>query len=181
MYVGWLAFWVYWFISAARTKPVASRSKSGVKMRFGIFILLIFILRLSYPAISTTGSRIPANVSHLIIPISLILFFGGLSLAVWARIFIGKNWGFPMSQNTSPELVTSGPYAYVRHPIYSGVLMATLATAIVSGPFWLLILFVLSVYFIYSAKQEEKYLLKTFPKAYPKYKHTTKMLIPLFF
>ena len=48
----------------------------------------------------------------------------GLGFAIWARVHIGRNWGTPMTQRDDPELVTSGPYRFVRHPIYSGILVA---------------------------------------------------------
>ena len=60
--------------------------------------------------------------------IGLVFFVLGLGLAVWARLHIGRNWGTPMTQKNEPELVTSGPYRFVRHPIYSGLLLGGVAT-----------------------------------------------------
>jgi protein-S-isoprenylcysteine O-methyltransferase Ste14 len=58
----------------------------------------------------------------------VILFLSGLGLAAWARIYLGRNWGMPMTQQKNePEIVTSGPYRFARHPIYSGLLLAILA------------------------------------------------------
>jgi protein-S-isoprenylcysteine O-methyltransferase Ste14 len=54
--------------------------------------------------------------------IGAIVFASGIALAVWARVQLGRNWGLPMTQKDEPELVTSGPYRFVRHPIYSGLL-----------------------------------------------------------
>ena len=62
--------------------------------------------------------------------VGLALFVLGLAFAVWARVHIGRNWGTPMTQKNEPELVTSGPYRFVRHPIYSGILLGGLGTAI---------------------------------------------------
>ena len=56
--------------------------------------------------------------------LGLALFVVGLGFAIWARVNIGRNWGTPMTQKDEPELVTSGPYRLVRHPIYSGILVA---------------------------------------------------------
>jgi len=55
----------------------------------------------------------------------------GIGLAIWARTYLGRNWGMPMSRKENPELVTSGPYAYVRHPIYTGLLIAMLGSVTV--------------------------------------------------
>ena len=62
--------------------------------------------------------------------LGLVLFGLGLAFAIWARVHIGRNWGTPMTQKDEPELVTSGPYRLVRHPIYSGILLANIGTAL---------------------------------------------------
>jgi protein-S-isoprenylcysteine O-methyltransferase Ste14 len=105
----------------------------------------------------------------------------GLSFAIWARLHIGRNWGTPMSQKQDPELVTSGPYHWVRHPIYSGILVAGLGTAIALTWSWLIVVALTGIYFIYSATVEERYLTKEFPDSYPGYRRSTKMLIPFIF
>jgi protein-S-isoprenylcysteine O-methyltransferase Ste14 len=85
----------------------------------------------------------------------------------------------PMTQKAEPELVTSGPYRFVRHPIYSGLLLGVLGTALVTNLIGLIIFAVLAGYFYYSAAVEEKNLTAAFPTAYPAYQARTKMLIPL--
>jgi len=83
-----------------------------------------------------------------------------------------------MSQKQDPELVTSGPYRYIRHPIYTGILFAMLGSSLVSSLFWLMVFAISGIYFIYSALIEEKLMMKQFPKVYSDYKRKTKMLIP---
>jgi protein-S-isoprenylcysteine O-methyltransferase Ste14 len=107
-----------------------------------------------------------------------VVFASGIALAIWARINLGRNWGMPMTQKAEPELVTSGPYRFVRHPIYSGLLIGLLGTALATNLIGLIIVAVLGAYFYYSASVEEKNLIATFPVAYPAYRHRTKMLIP---
>jgi protein-S-isoprenylcysteine O-methyltransferase Ste14 len=106
------------------------------------------------------------------------LFAAGIALAVWARLHLGRNWGMPMTQRAEPELVTSGPYRFVRHPIYSGLLTAMLGTALVDSLLGLIVVAVLVAYFYYCGIVEERNLVVTFPKAYPEYRSRTKMLIP---
>ena len=106
------------------------------------------------------------------------MFASGLALAVWARVDLGRNWGMPMTQKAEPELVTSGPYRFVRHPIYSGLLAAILGTALATNLIGVIIVAILGAYFYYSATVEEKNLTVTFPAAYPAYRASTKMLIP---
>jgi protein-S-isoprenylcysteine O-methyltransferase Ste14 len=108
----------------------------------------------------------------------MIVLLLGLAFAVWARIHLGRNWGMPMTQKDQPELVTSGPYHLVRHPIYSGVLLGLLGTALATSLYFLIALGIVGAYFLYSASVEERLLAKTFPTAYPSYRAHTKMLIP---
>src|SRR6516165_6791033 len=111
--------------------------------------------------------------------LGLVLFALGLGFAVWARVHIGRNWGTPMTQKDEPELVTSGPYHLVRHPIYSGILVAGIGTAMALSWLWLIAVALAGIYFVYSAQVEEHYLTERFPDAYPAYKRSTKMLVPL--
>jgi protein-S-isoprenylcysteine O-methyltransferase Ste14 len=113
--------------------------------------------------------------------LGLLLFALGLGFAIWARVHIGRNWGTPMTQKVDPELVTSGPYRLVRHPIYSGILVAGVGTAVALSWQWLIAVVLAGVYFVYSATVEERYLTEQFPDTYPVYRHSTKMLVPFVF
>ncbi len=86
-----------------------------------------------------------------------------------------------MREKADPDLVTAGPYAYVRHPIYSGVLLALLGSTLSANVGWLGILIIATCYFIYSAKKEEKNMLRRFPKEYGEYMKKTKMFVPFIF
>jgi protein-S-isoprenylcysteine O-methyltransferase Ste14 len=74
--------------------------------------------------------------------------------------------------------VTSGPYRLVRHPIYSGILVAGLGTAVALSWLWLAVFALAGIYFVYSASVEERYLAEQFPQQYPAYRRSTKMLVP---
>ena len=113
--------------------------------------------------------------------IGLVLFAVGLGFAIWARVHIGRNWGTPMTQKEEPELVTSGPYRLVRHPIYSGILVAGFGTAVALSWVGLIVVAMAGTYFLYSATVEERSLTEQFPDTYPTYKRATKMLVPFVF
>ena len=83
-----------------------------------------------------------------------------------------------MTQKSDPELVTSGPYHLVRHPIYSGILAAGIGTAAALSWQWLIAVALAAVYFLYSATVEERHMTDRFPDDYPVYKRSTKMLVP---
>ncbi|HET6867096.1 MAG TPA: isoprenylcysteine carboxylmethyltransferase family protein [Solirubrobacteraceae bacterium] len=116
--------------------------------------------------------------SPVLAAIGAVVFASGLALAVWARIHLGRNWGMPMTERVEPELVTSGPYRFVRHPIYSGLLLGVIGTALATDLLGLIVAVVLTAYFYYCASVEERNLTATFPTAYPAYRLATKMLIP---
>jgi len=113
--------------------------------------------------------------------IGIALFAAGLAFAVWARVHIGRNWGTPMMQKDETELATGGPYRLVRHPIYTGVLVGGIGTAVALNWLWLIAVALAGIYFIYSATAEERHLTEQFPDTYPAYKRSTRMLLPFIF
>ena len=157
-------------VSAAGVKR-GSRPRLAVVPRLVIIALVILFVSVF------RGHRLSVH-NPILHVVGLILFLSGLGLAVWARLYLGRNWGMPMTQKEEPELVTSGPYTLVRHPIYSGLLLAALGTSLTVSPYWLLALVVLGAYFIYSATVEEKIMTASFPTTYASYRTKTKMLIP---
>jgi protein-S-isoprenylcysteine O-methyltransferase Ste14 len=169
--VGWVAFWIYWLAMSARVKSGQTRWRQFAGFRIGIFLVVLLLLRLRV---------LKGHVVHSpwLLGAGLAVWVLGLGLAVWARVYLGRNWGMPMSRKDEPELVTSGPYHRVRHPIYSGIILAMVGTTLAVSLYWLIAVAVLGGYFIYSATQEERYMTETFPDSYPAYKHHTKMLIP---
>ncbi len=168
--IAWVVFFLYWMVSAAGAKR-GSRPRLGVLPRLITIVLVVLFVSV----FKGRGLIVDNPILHVV---GLILFLSGLSLAVWARVYLGRNWGMPMTQKDEPELVTSGPYQLVRHPIYSGLLLAMLGTSLAVSLYWLLALAVLGAYFIYSATVEEKIMTASFPTAYPGYRAKTKMLMP---
>jgi protein-S-isoprenylcysteine O-methyltransferase Ste14 len=84
----------------------------------------------------------------------------------------------PMTLKQEPELVIAGPYRLVRDPIYPGLILAFLGTALTTSLYGLIISALVGGYFYYSATVEERTLAATFPTTYPSYRDSTKMLIP---
>lgn len=143
-----------------------------------VFILLAIILFRFLNVQNYSFQNRVATSNELVLLVGFIIFLLGLFIAILARIYLGKNWGMPMSIKQSPELVTFGPYRYIRHPIYTGILLAMLGSSLASSLIWLTVFTISGMYFIYSAVEEEKLMMKQFPKIYPSYRHKTKMLIP---
>jgi protein-S-isoprenylcysteine O-methyltransferase Ste14 len=173
--VCWLAFWIYWFAASVGVKAGQSRGAPFVGIRVGLLIVVILLARTRILGAHTNTDN------PWLEGIGLALFFVGLGLAIWARLYLGRNWGMPMSQKDDPELVTSGPYGSIRHPIYSGILLAMVGTAIAVSVYWILAAVLFGGYFVYSAFTEERIMTGLFPDAYPEYKRSTKMLVPFIF
>jgi protein-S-isoprenylcysteine O-methyltransferase Ste14 len=166
----WVAFWIFWFASALGSKRGA-RNSNWVAGRFVIVIVAIVVIRVVHPRAWTSNDPVVGAIGAA-------LFACGLAIAIWARINIGRNWGMPMTVKEEPELVTSGPYRFVRHPIYSGLLLAFLGTALLTNLIGLVFVAAITAVFYYSAVVEERNLTASFPDAYPAYREHTKMLIP---
>jgi protein-S-isoprenylcysteine O-methyltransferase Ste14 len=174
--IGWAAFWIYWLVAAFSMKRGHVTWSRELRIRAAILIFAIVLIRVG----AFRGVR-PPRADPWLDGLGLVLFALGLGFAIWARLHIGRNWGTPMSQKDEPELVTSGPYSLVRHPIYSGILVAGLGTAVALGWLWLIAVALAGIYFVYSATVEERYLTEQFPDAYPAYKRSSKMLVPFIF
>jgi protein-S-isoprenylcysteine O-methyltransferase Ste14 len=173
--IGWAAFWLYWLATAIRTK--SDRIEWGRSAGIRVLMLLVIVLLLRHRGFNGQAETHNAWRQGL----GAALFVLGLALAVWARVHIGRNWGTPMTEKADGELVTTGPYRTIRHPIYSGILLAMAATALAVELYWLVPFVVFSAYFVYSAAMEERYMATRFPDSYPEYKRKTKMLVPFVF
>jgi protein-S-isoprenylcysteine O-methyltransferase Ste14 len=168
--VAWIAFWVYWLISARGVKW-GTWGTRGVPLRILAAIAVIALFHVVRPGGLDVHSTALAAAGTVIV-------LCGLGFAVWARIHLGRNWGMPMSRKEEPELVTSGPYRLVRHPIYTGILTAAVGTALAVNLLTLAVAAIVAAFFWYSASVEERNMTATFPAAYPAYRAQTKMLIP---
>jgi protein-S-isoprenylcysteine O-methyltransferase Ste14 len=171
--VGWIVFWAYWLVMAFTAKAGQSRWTRFAGVRVGVILVVLLLIRLR--VFRGPGA---ATGNPWLLGTGLAFFVLGLALAVWARVYLGRNWGMPMSRKADPELVTTGPYGRIRHPIYSGVILGTVGTAIAVSPYWLIAVAILGAYFLFSAVIEERTMARLFPAAYPPYKRATKMLIP---
>jgi protein-S-isoprenylcysteine O-methyltransferase Ste14 len=179
----WLVFLAVWLASSTRIKRRAS-SSAGTLVTPTVFRLLLIVLvalLIRESLVSDAGRHVQGaifsgNWFQAVVGVALCAV--GIAIAIWARFCIGQNWGMPMSLREGHELVTTGPYAFVRHPIYTGILLALAGTTLTIGH-WSIALFPLYLaYFIYAATMEERTMKEQFPTQYPVYARRTKMLLP---
>jgi protein-S-isoprenylcysteine O-methyltransferase Ste14 len=175
----WIAFLVIWLIAAPRTKRTA-RTQSGASrlLQGGLASVGAVLLFASDVSISELRLRIFPDSAALAYT-GAALTFAGIAFAVWARFVIGRNWSGTVTIKQDHELIRGGPYAWVRHPIYSGVLLAIVGTALAVDELRGLIAIVLvSVAFGLKSRTEETFMLQQFGDQYRRYQQEVKALIP---
>jgi len=175
----WLAFYAYWAISAIGVKKNIRHTGASQRVGIRILILAALILLFRVPVVRQDARNLRlVSSSHVVQAVGIAVCLLGLGLAVWARLYLGRNWGQPMTLKEGHELVTTGPYRYVRHPIYAGILLAMLASAFVTSGFWLVAFVFIAAYFVYAAKTEERIMSQQFPNEYANYRSRTKAIVP---
>ena len=172
----WVVFFAYWMLEARRAKK-AVRTPAWWQ-RFGIRIVIIAVVVILVRERRFQAMIQPPHRGAGLEALGIAVCVCGLGFAVWARLHLGRNWGQPMTLKEGHELVTSGPYGYVRHPIYTGILAALAGSAVVTGALPLVALVLIGTYFVISARAEEKIMAQQFPEQYPGYKKKTKALVP---
>ena len=174
----WVAFVIYWFISAWRVKGVAEKQSrlSALAHRIPVGLGWWLLIYWQFPP--------PLNLK-LIPRTDLTLFAGamicayGLWVTIWARRTLAGNWSSDVTFKQGHELVRTGPYRFVRHPIYTGLLVMCLGTAIGNGQLrCFLAIVVVGLGFWIKLSQEERLLLRHFPDEYPAYQKQVKALVP---
>ena len=172
----WLIFLVVWAVSALRVKRTRLReTKLGTifQIVFGILVSLIFTLRLG----SLNERFLPPNPVMEMVGIALAAI--GIGIAIWARYYLGRNWSANVVIKQDHELIRRGPYARLRHPIYSGVLLGLLGTVIALDKWRYLLGFVLlAAYFWTKASREEALLSREFGPAWEEHKKHSGFLLP---
>ena len=181
----WVIFGLYWFISSSSVKSTQETKGWLAGNWHGIFLLIGGLFLSNLPFLAKIGASI-SSLTILLVPHSIvinvvIIVFAvtGLIVTIIARRTLAGNWSKAVAFKEDHELITIGLYHYVRHPIYTGVLLMILATALSVGTLSAGIGFVVIVLGLwFKLRAEEELLTKHFPKEYSAYKDRTKALIP---
>ena len=189
----WLALMFVWVVASFGVKrDIRSGDIPGEVLVYRYFILriigvalVVFVLArfaTGTDHFSRSGAEIFDNgifTPPLVLGwVAAILVALGVLFAIWARIHLGRNWSSTPSVKENHELVTSGPYHFVRHPIYTGVLLAAFGTALSGTVFGIVLFLIAPIMFSLRINKEEKIMLELFPNEYPPYQARTKRLIP---
>ncbi len=175
----WILFAVIWLIAAFWTKRSVYQESRWQRLGYMIPILIGGYLVFK-------GQRLSDPLAFRIIPhvdalawTGIALCIVGLAFCIWARFTLGQNWSGSVTLKGGHELITRGPYALVRHPIYTGLLTMFVATVLVLGHVAGIIAMPLVFVSIWiTLRHEEKLMLQKFPDQYAAYQRRVKRLIP---
>jgi protein-S-isoprenylcysteine O-methyltransferase Ste14 len=180
--VVWITFLTYWQIKAFNTKTTQRLEPAVSRILRALTILVAIVL------LSTKWIPLPWlyrslwHTGYWLFWIGAALTVSGLLFAVWAREHLGRNWSSPVTIKQDHELITTGPYAVLRHPIYTGILAGFLGVAIALSEVRGLVVFVL-FFLVFWAKlsKEEQWMRSQFGETYAAYVHRTAALVPYLF
>jgi len=175
----WAAWLLYWFVSAFGTKRAARVDSLGTMLVYRVPLLLGFALLFTdrpWAGLEWLWRCfLPDSVGWAWLGLLLLLL--GVGFACWARVALGRNWSGTVQLKQDHELVVVGPYRWVRHPIYTGILLGLFGTALVIGE-WRGPLALVAAAFWFKLRHEEAWMRERFGAAYVDYMRHTKALIP---
>jgi len=175
----WVVFVVYWLVSASRTKPAKRTESLLSQLRHRALLGCGYVLVLSQTlSVGPLGLRfVPAGT--ILEPMGVVITAAGVGFAIWARRELGTEWSGTVTIKEGHRLVRRGPYAVVRNPIYTGIILATLGTALTGGEVrGLLGLACVLVAVLFKVRTEERFLAEEFGDEFVSYKREVKSLIP---
>jgi protein-S-isoprenylcysteine O-methyltransferase Ste14 len=183
--IPWFVFFIYWAVSVIYDviKGKAKRAERHQSFILTLFQNLFLYLAFIFIYISSTAPY-PLDIwllpkSPIVLVVGLALAFAGVAFAIWARRQLGGNWSATIELKEHHTLVTTGPYGIVRHPIYSGITLLVIGSAVFAGNISGLIAIVCVIIFsLMRISAENKLMIKTFGKKYNEYSKKVKAYIP---
>jgi protein-S-isoprenylcysteine O-methyltransferase Ste14 len=177
----WILFALYWLLAALGVKKTAKRQNPAERILYLVFMAAgFFLLYQENPNWGPLNRRFVPDL-FWIAWLGSALCAAGVLFAIWARRTIGKEWSAEVQIKEGHQLIRSGPYAHIRHPIYTGLLLATLGTALVIGEYrGLLAVAMFLIGFTRKARKEESFLAGEFGAAFEEHRRHTGFYLPRF-
>jgi protein-S-isoprenylcysteine O-methyltransferase Ste14 len=171
---------LYWAVAALGAKPVARRETGWSEAAYRLPLIVALVVLWLAPRLGVgalTARAIPQSAAVSVI--AVILVACGVGFAVWARVHLAGNWSARVTVKQDHQLIRTGPYRYVRHPIYTGMLLALAGTFVFVGtPLALIAFALITVSFARKLMVEERFMTATFGADYDQYRRETARLIP---
>ncbi len=173
----WTVFLAVWLVMGLRIKRAKQRETSRERMQHLIPVFLGFLLLLGRNWGVPDALGVPDTPS---VPwLGLLLTAMGVALSIWARVSLGANWSGTVTLKDDHELISKGLYRWIRHPIYTGILLAMIGTALIRGHLrgWVGFLIVLAAFY-FKARREEGFLRQEFGDGFEEHARRTGMFLP---
>jgi protein-S-isoprenylcysteine O-methyltransferase Ste14 len=177
----WALFALYWLVSALNRKKTKRRESWAQRMAYVLPLIAAFYLLLHY------GYRYTWLVTRFVPDtpafqwLGVVIMASGVVIAFWARFHLGANWSGVVTLKQGHELIRTGPYRTIRHPIYTGILLAFLGNAVQVGQVRGLIgLLIIWLSFYVKARREESFLAQEFGTNFSEHTQHTGMFLPKF-
>ena len=175
----WLILIIYWTLASLKVKAI-TRKEDRLSRAGHVVPLLIAVAMLMLPTLPDgflCGHILPFDSSMHIIGIALVAC--GVSISIWARSYLGSNWSGTVTLKQNHELIRTGPYRYARRPIYTGLILAFIGTAIALNE-WrgIIAIMIIIASFWKKSQREERWLLEMFGDDYRHYRQKVKALLP---
>ena len=177
----WIIFLVYWFAAALSLNKMKRREPPGE------WLVRLFLLGTAFLLLDRSLA-VWGDLNRRFIPYSdavedagALLTCLGIAFAIWARYHIGRYWSSTVSLRADHQLIRTGPYAHIRHPIYTGILLAILGTGLAIGRYRAIVAFAIMLAgFAWKASREEALLKGEFGPAFEEHKRATGFFLPHF-
>jgi protein-S-isoprenylcysteine O-methyltransferase Ste14 len=174
VFASWILFGIYWFVSAFSAKKTEKREPSPERLGHMLLMAAGYVLLFQ-------GNRSWGVLNHRFLPDALwIAWLGsaitlvGVLFAIWARWNLGKNWSAAVTIKQGHQNIRTGPYKYIRHPIYTGMLIGVIGTALAIGEYRGLLAFAIILFgFFRKARKEEAFLAANFGEPFQEHKQCT--------
>lgn len=179
--IAWLAWLLTWFAFSLNVKTTVARQPLLPRLfnaaLLAVAAVLLWPVRFRSPALMERF--LPLDQWRFWVPLGAALTLIGLLFTVWARVYLGRNWSGTVTLKADHELVTGGPYRLVRHPIYSGIALAIIGTALAIGQWRGVLAIALTVIaFIQRMIVEERFMRQQFGAAYDAYARHVRAFVP---
>jgi protein-S-isoprenylcysteine O-methyltransferase Ste14 len=180
--VPWMALIVVWVVGALRTKRTIQSQSRGSQLLYTVILIagvcLIFAKQSGIPWLD--HQLYPVTVPIALVGLLAVLM--GVAFSVWARLMLGGNWSNRVTVKENHTLVRTGPYRIVRHPIYSGILLGMLGSALQRGGIRCFVgVLICGFSFWLKTRAEERFMVQSFGEQYLQYRHRVKALAPFIF
>ena len=172
----WAIFIIFWLLAAMNVKRTTEQWSPATGL--GYLLVSVVIFNLLFKTELMEDARLVPHDGPVPL-LAAVCGIAGLAITLWARVMLGRNWSGSITHKEDHELVERGPYRFVRHPIYTGMLLMVIGSALVRDTWDAAAAIVLfAAVHIWKLRQEEALMTRYFPDSYPAYRTRTKALVP---